>query len=147
MNDETAQQQKEITRKIEAALEQEELHYMQRSRANWLMHGDKNTTFFHNYAKARRKRNTILKIKDGNGEWIEGNEGMSLFIHEYFSSLFTSKVQQTDQELLNRVIPRVTPEMNASLQKPFTAEEVKDAMFSIGDYKAPGTDGLYAVFY
>jgi hypothetical protein len=120
---------------------------MQRSQAKWLMHGDKNTPFFHNYTKARRKRNTIPKIKDVNGEWIEGNEGMSLFIHEYFSSLFTSKVQQTDQELLNRVIPRVTPEMNASLQKPFTAEEVKDAMFSIGDYKAPGTDGLYAVFY
>jgi hypothetical protein len=144
---ESAQQQREITRQIEVALEQEEIHYMQRSRANWLMHGDRNTTFFHNYAKARRKRNTILKLKDGNGEWIEGKEEMGSLIHDYFLALFTSEVQQTNDELLNRVIPRVTPEMNVALLKPFTVEEVKDAMFSIGDFKAPGTDGLHAVFY
>jgi hypothetical protein len=147
MTDDTDHKQREVTRQIEVALEQEEVHYMQRSRANWLMHGDKNTAFFHNYAKVRRKRNTILKLKDGNEEWIEGNDAMGNLIHEYFSSLFSSKVQQTDGELLNRVIPRVTSEMNASLLKPYTAEEVKEAMFSIGDFKAPGTDGLHAVFY
>jgi hypothetical protein len=125
MTNDTAHKQKEVTRQMEVALEQEEVHYMQRSRANWLMHGDKNTAFFHNYAKARRKRNTILKLKDGNGEWIEGNDAMGTLIHEYFSSLFTSEVQQTDVELLNRVIPRVTSEMNASLLKSYTSEEVK----------------------
>jgi hypothetical protein len=64
-------------------------------------------------------------------------------IHEYFSTLFTSEVQQMNPQLLERVIPRVTPEMNTSLLKPYTTEEVKEAMFSIGDYKAPGTDGLH----
>jgi hypothetical protein len=51
MSDESDQKQKENTKQIEVPLEQEEVHYMQRSRANWLMHGDRNTTFFHNYAK------------------------------------------------------------------------------------------------
>jgi ribonuclease HI len=37
--------------------------------------------------------------------------------------------------------------MNEALLKPYTAEEIKEAMFDIGDYKAPGTDGLHAVFY
>jgi hypothetical protein len=37
--------------------------------------------------------------------------------------------------------------MNESLLKPYTTEEVKEALFSIGDYKAPGTDGLHAIFF
>jgi hypothetical protein len=45
------------------------------------------------------------------------------------------------------VVPRVTDEMNANLQRPYTAEEVKKALFSIGDMKAPGGDGLHALFF
>jgi hypothetical protein len=147
MSEESTQKQKELTRQIEVSLEQEEVHYMQRSRANWLMHGDKNTTFFHNFVKARRKRNTILKIKNDEGNWVEGNEEMGGLIHSYFSSLFSSEVEHTSEELLSKVIPRVMAEMNSALLKPYTVEEVKQAMFSIGDYKAPGINGLHAVFY
>jgi hypothetical protein len=62
-------------------------------------------------------------------------------------TLFESEIQQTDARLLERVHPRVTNEMNEALLKPYTAEEVKTAMFSIGDYKASGTDGLHVVFF
>lgn len=37
--------------------------------------------------------------------------------------------------------------MNEALLAPYTAEEVKNALFSIGDLKAPGPDGLHAIFY
>ena len=37
--------------------------------------------------------------------------------------------------------------MNVELMKPYTREEVKRAMYNIGDLKAPGPDGLHAVFY
>ena len=37
--------------------------------------------------------------------------------------------------------------MNEELNKPYTREEVKKAMYSIGDLKAPGPDGLHTVFY
>jgi hypothetical protein len=37
--------------------------------------------------------------------------------------------------------------MNEKLISPFTAEDVKKAVFSIGDLKAPGPDGLHALFY
>jgi hypothetical protein len=37
--------------------------------------------------------------------------------------------------------------MNEKLMAPFSAEDVKKAAFSIGDYKAPGPDGLHVVFY
>jgi hypothetical protein len=37
--------------------------------------------------------------------------------------------------------------MNDVLLAPFSAEEVKKALFDIGDLKAPGPDGLHAIFY
>ena len=53
----------------------------------------------------------------------------------------------TDHEILNKVQPRVTVEMNERLLEPFTEEEVKKALYAIGDFKAPGTDGMHAIFF
>ena len=50
INEDTTQQQKEVMDKIKVALEQEEVHYMQRSWADWLLHGI-HTMFFHNFSK------------------------------------------------------------------------------------------------
>jgi hypothetical protein len=46
-------------------------------------------------------------------------------VFDYFSNLFTSKVQAVDPALLEKILPRVTEEMNIKLRAPFTAEEVK----------------------
>jgi hypothetical protein len=37
--------------------------------------------------------------------------------------------------------------MNEHLTAEYTVEEVKDALDSIGDLKAPGADGMRAIFY
>lgn len=42
------------------------------------------------------------------------------------------------QQVLGAVQPRVSAEMNAKLMAEFTEEEVKNALDSIGDLKAPG---------
>lgn len=52
-----------------------------------------------------------------------------------------------DPLILDKVVPRVTTDMNEALNKPYTAEDVRKALFSIGDLKAPGTDGLHAIFF
>ena len=49
--------------------------------------------------------------------------------------------------VIDKVKPRVSDAMNQELNKPYTREEVKNAMFNIGDLKAAGPDGLHAVFY
>nr|XP_051219355.1 uncharacterized protein LOC127336565 [Lolium perenne] len=46
-------------------------------------------------------------------------------------------------ELLDHIDPRVTPAMNELLCKEFNAQEVKEALDSIGDLKAPGIDGQW----
>jgi hypothetical protein len=59
LNEETLKQQKELAKEIEALLEKEEIHWSQRSRLNWLQAGDKNTSYFHNFASERRRKNMI----------------------------------------------------------------------------------------
>jgi hypothetical protein len=61
--------------------------------------------------------------------------------------LFSSEVAGTDINLLQKVKPRVSAEMNERLLAPFTEEEVKKALFAIGDFKAPGMDGMHAIFF
>ena len=51
-----------------------------------------------------------------------------------------------DFVVLSDVNRRVTTNMNQFLMASFSREEVKKALFSIGDLKAPGPDGLHAVF-
>jgi hypothetical protein len=137
----------EIAKEIEKLLEQEELHWAQRSRINWLQHGDKNTSYFHNFANARKQKNKIKKLKNSDGAWIQGTAYLNPMISDYFSGLFATEVYDTDPEVLNKVVPRVTRVMNDRLRRPFEAAEVKKALFSIGDMKAPGTDGLHAIFF
>lgn len=48
-------------------LDSEEIFWNQRSRVQWLKEGDRNTKFFHHWASVRRKKSTILGIRDENG--------------------------------------------------------------------------------
>lgn len=55
MDDQNLQREKELATEIEWLLEQEEIHSSQRGRVDWLKFGDKNTSYFQNFASARRK--------------------------------------------------------------------------------------------
>ena len=46
MTNENLARQKELLLNIELLLEQEEIYWVQRARANWLKHGDRNSGFF-----------------------------------------------------------------------------------------------------
>jgi hypothetical protein len=73
---------------VELLLEQEEIHWFQRSRSNWLQFGDRNTSFFHHYASARRKKNYIKKLLNDDNDWVEGTSALKPLILDYFSNLF-----------------------------------------------------------
>jgi hypothetical protein len=56
-------------------------------------------------------------------------------------------VHEVDQDVLRDVNRRVTTDMNHLLLAPFSREEVKKALISIGDLKALGPDRLHAIFF
>lgn len=47
-------------------------------------------------------------------------------------------MQDTDPEMLAKVQPKVSPEMNDLLMAPYAVDDVKMEVNNIGDIKAPG---------
>jgi hypothetical protein len=108
MTDASLAAQKEILLRLELLLEQEEIIWVQRARANWLKHGDHNTNFFHHYASARKRRNMVKGLVDDQGVRHENIEEMSSMVRDYFANLFSSEVREVDQDVLGDVSRRVT---------------------------------------
>lgn len=52
---------------------------------------------------------------DANGDWKEDNKSMKSLIDAYFQHLFTAEVHIPNQEVLEKVKPKVTTYMNESL--------------------------------
>lgn len=49
--------------------------------------------------------------------------------------------------IINVVQQKVTTEMNQSLLRPYSVEEVREALFLMQPMKAPGLDGMSPIFF
>ncbi|GMI84759.1 hypothetical protein HRI_002145200 [Hibiscus trionum] len=127
--------------------DREELYWEQRARANWLNNGDRNTSFFHSFASQRRNRNRIRKLRGANDEIIDSDEGIFAAVVEYFKSLYMTKGVDDPSTILDEIDACVSSEMNRSLLRTFSRDEVLVAVRSMGPLKASGKDGIGAVFY
>ena len=65
----------------------------------------------------------------------------------YFETLFTTSDPQDLDSALREVPMLITEEMNNSLTKVISPEEVKRALFSVNLDKASGPDGMTTFFY
>lgn len=65
----------------------------------------------------------------------------------FYRELFSAQQELEQEEILALVLGKVTPEMNLDLTKPYTEEEVKQALFMMGPDKSPGPNGFTAGFY
>ncbi|KAL4353918.1 hypothetical protein GQ457_06G009460 [Hibiscus cannabinus] len=61
----------ELKAEVSKLWESEEIYWHQRSRVDWLKYGDRNSKFFHATTLQNRRRNTICRIKNEQGEWLE----------------------------------------------------------------------------
>lgn len=118
--------EKELLLKIELLLKQEEIQWIQRGRANWLCHGDRNTKNPIIFPQHEGRRILYIKhlIYEG-GNKLDDTDSMGNLIHNYFKGLFTSEVAHQDGTVLDQVPSKVTAGMNSVLLVPSTAEEVK----------------------
>ncbi|KAK8689513.1 hypothetical protein V6N13_088228 [Hibiscus sabdariffa] len=128
-------------------LDKEETLWQQRSRVLWLREGDRNTKFFHERAKSRRKKNAISVLVDSSGRRVDDKAGIFGVVVDYFTNLYRSSHGATSVEILAAIETRVTPVMNSELCRDFTTSKVEVSFFQINPTKAHGLDGMPSSFF
>ncbi|XP_075665271.1 uncharacterized protein LOC142634916 [Castanea sativa] len=76
-----------LIKELDIVLEQEKELWALKSRINWMVLGDRNTSFYHVLAITRRKRNLITAIKNGVGEWLTDEREVALWSLKAFKAL------------------------------------------------------------
>lgn len=128
-------------------LKQEEIFWFQKSRCNWLKMGDRNTKFFHASTIIRRKKNKIIALKDNDDCWVTDPGELKQLARDFYSNLFSHNTQIDTEASPCLLGSHLQEEDIIDVERPVSDGEIKEAMFSMGPLKAPGVDGLHAIFF
>ncbi|GJX07985.1 RNA-directed DNA polymerase, eukaryota, reverse transcriptase zinc-binding domain protein [Tanacetum coccineum] len=107
------------------ALVLQEKFLKQKAKVDWLRDGDSNTTYFHKAVKSRIIKNRIDVVTNCAG---------LLFENERVADAFVSHYELDTQDALY-------------MTRAITRQEIKEALFSMGNDKAPGPDGYTSAFF
>ncbi|KAL2251922.1 UNVERIFIED_CONTAM: putative ribonuclease H protein [Sesamum indicum] len=132
------------------AAELERIVLQQRAKMEWMKGGDQCSRVFFRKIAQRRTARRILQINDAQGITItEPNAFIHEFISYYQSLLGGDRRQRVMDLRFLRPWARhiITTEEAGHLLEPFSAEDIKKAVFDIGEDRAPGPDGYSSGFY
>lgn len=129
-----------------AALEEERL-LKQKSQIHWLNVGDQNNKFFHKSLRAKGNKKRILAIHNEAGQVMEGQAMIDHFLEFYKSLLGTAEECVSIRGLSHMVTRTLSRSAAEGMVREVMNEEIKEAMFSIGDDKATGPDGYTSKFF
>ncbi|XP_048596422.1 uncharacterized protein LOC125578148 [Brassica napus] len=137
----------DVSRKLQEAYKDEEDYWFQKSRNMWYSSGDRNTEFYHALTRQRRVRNRIVGLHDVDGNWITDDEGVEKVAVNYFDELFTTTSPTAFDNFLSEIQPSISTQTNGWLLRLATEEEIRQALFMMHPGKAPGPDGMTALFF
>ncbi|KAJ9545225.1 hypothetical protein OSB04_024932 [Centaurea solstitialis] len=112
----------------------------QKAKARWLLDGDENTRFFHGLVNHKMKKSRIHGL-NVNGSWVTDADRIKEAARSFFENKFAES-HPFRPTISSSLFKKITDSQRASLEAPFTEKEVKDAVWSCGNNKAPGPDGF-----
>ncbi|GAA0175873.1 hypothetical protein LIER_28969 [Lithospermum erythrorhizon] len=123
----------------------EEDFLSQQSGIKWLAEGDKNTGFYHNYIRKRRKKSTVLGILDG--AWLTALDDIVASGVNFFKDLFIEDTISEEVELLDCIPSLVSSSENEMFMAVPALEEVRRVVFSLNKDSVAGPDGFNGHFF
>ncbi|WCJ29423.1 LINE-1 retrotransposable element ORF2 protein [Euphorbia peplus] len=139
--------ERQILEELNEVLRQEEMIWFQKSRVQWLLFGDRNTTFFHTSTIIRRRRNKVEGLQNEDGIWVWDQLELKNIAVRFFLKLYTEDYPSRPQLISRCLFPSISETEYDRLCCAFSATEVKSAIFSMAAFKAPGPDGFHASFF
>ncbi|XP_075092452.1 uncharacterized protein LOC142172682 [Nicotiana tabacum] len=130
-----------LKKELSQAYKKEEIFWKQKSRALWLLDGDKNTSYFHMATLQRRRRNIIRGFQTSEGRWVSDQTEIVQEVEAYYDTLFSTSNPTNFESVLNHVNVTISDSINQKLIKDISEEEVKNVVFAMHPLKAPGVDG------
>ncbi|XP_021737341.1 uncharacterized protein LOC110703870 [Chenopodium quinoa] len=120
-----------------------------RSRVPEIKDGDRNTKYFHHKASQRRKKNEIIGLFNKERQWCDKEDDLEYAVTDFYEELFTSSMPSPEgcAKVLESVEKVISEDHNSELLKPFSKDEIFAAISSKHPCKAPGPDGIHAIFY
>lgn len=112
--EETKMESAALRAKLKKVYSDEDMFWRQRSKVTWAREGDRNTSFFHLAATARKQQNFIHGLYDSEGRWCQENHDVEKVITDYFDGLFQTSHPDPSliDEVLEPVSSRIPPEVH-----------------------------------
>jgi hypothetical protein len=118
--------------------------YMQRAKKHWIKDGDMNTTFFHRAIAKRRRRNTIVSVKDENDVLQFMPERISNTFVNYLRSIFGSTQTNNVRPYIHTQMPEDNQDYTYSIPDE---KEILETLKEMKRNASPGPDGFNVEFY
>ena len=83
--------QKQLTEEYNLILQQEEELWAMKSRTDWIILGERNTSYFHISALNRRSKNRITCVQNNEGEWCHNFGEVKEIFNASFKKLYTTE--------------------------------------------------------
>ncbi|GJV24648.1 hypothetical protein Tco_1377343 [Tanacetum coccineum] len=124
----------------------EERFLQQKAKVKWLKSGDANNVYFHKVVKNQASRNRIDNITLNNGDILTDDQVPRAFIDHYTTFLGQQAAinpLNSNDLFQNQILNEVADHMVREVSN----HEIMEAIFSIGDDKAPGLDAYSIAFF
>ncbi|XP_021724874.1 uncharacterized protein LOC110692183 [Chenopodium quinoa] len=119
-----------------------------KAKLHWLNDGDVNSTYFHACLRNRKATNRISSISLASGEITQDPSLIASSFHDFYIDLLGTYT--IPQKKLHPAVILEGPVLNSgqklALCRTFREEDIKSALRSIDEDKAPGLDGFLSRF-
>ncbi|GJZ41493.1 RNA-directed DNA polymerase, eukaryota, reverse transcriptase zinc-binding domain protein [Tanacetum coccineum] len=146
-NHEAKKRETEALLKYNEAIKDEENLLFQKAKVEWISEGDKNNQYFHKVIKSRSQAKRICSICDDQGNRLEGNQMEEQFVKHFNQFLGANKGVNGEKDFERVFGTKLSKKEAMNMVNEVTDNEIKHAMFDIGDNKALGPDGYTSTFF